>query len=99
VATKAAKELYASVVVKNDSHKGLRIWKKILPLVHLWTYQQIGPVSDLAIYRSILNSWGLHGGVCRDPFFPLDQGQEEKLRHLLEVSGWNDPDHVLDSVR
>jgi len=99
VVTKAAKELYASVVVENDAHKGLRIWKKILPLVHLWTYQQIGPVSDLAIYRSILNSWGLHGGVCRAPFFPLDEGQEEKLRHLLEVSGWIDAEHVLGSIR
>jgi len=31
VVTKAAKELYASVVVENDSHKGLRIWKKSSP--------------------------------------------------------------------
>jgi 4-hydroxy-tetrahydrodipicolinate synthase len=98
VAARAAKTMYQAVVVENDARKGLRIWKKILPLVHLYTYQQVGPVSDLATYRSILNFWGLEGGYCRDPFFPLDAQQEAKLRGLLEQSGWMDPDHVLDDV-
>jgi len=98
VAAKAAKALYQAIVVENDARKGLRIWKKILPLVHLYTYQQLGPVSDLATYRSILNFWGLQGGYCRDPFFPLDAQQESKLRALLEQCGWMDPDHVLDDV-
>ena len=98
VSTQAAKAMYDAVVVRNDARKGFAIWKRILPLVHLYTHQQIGPVSDLAAYRSILNSWGLHGGYCRDPFFPLDQGQEKKLFAILEKTGWNDPDHVLDGV-
>jgi dihydrodipicolinate synthase/N-acetylneuraminate lyase len=99
VVTKAAKVMYKAVVNENDARKGFRIWKKILPIVHLWTYQQIGPVSDLAIYRSILNFWGLKGGYCRDPFFPLDRKQEGKLREFLERSGWIDPDHVLNNVQ
>ena len=98
VSTPAARALYDAVVVRNDAQRGLAIWKRILPLVHLYTHQQIGPVSDLAAYRSILNSWGLHGGYCRDPFFPLDQTQEKKLFEILEKTGWNDPEHVLDGV-
>jgi 4-hydroxy-tetrahydrodipicolinate synthase len=98
VVTKAAKALYRTLVIENDAQNGLRIWKKILPIVHLWTYQQIGQVSDLAIYRSILNFWGLKGGYCRDPFFPLDGEQENKLREILEKSGWMVPDRVLDEV-
>ena len=98
VATKAAKALYDAVVVQNDARKGLRIWKRILPIVHLYTHQQVGPVSDLATYRSMLNFWGLHGGYCRDPFFPLDDKQESKLRDLMDRSGWSNPDHVLDGV-
>jgi hypothetical protein len=72
--------MYKAVVVDNDVHRGLRIWKNILPLVHLYTYQQVGPVSVLPIYRSILNSWQLEGGYRRDPFFPLDDQQEATLR-------------------
>jgi dihydrodipicolinate synthase/N-acetylneuraminate lyase len=98
VAAGAALELYKAVVVDNDAQRGLRIWKRILPLVHLYTYQQIGPVSDLAIYRSILNLWGLEGGYSRDPFFPLNSAQVEKLRQILEHTGWIDPDRALDGV-
>jgi 4-hydroxy-tetrahydrodipicolinate synthase len=98
VATKAAKAMYRAVVIDNDAGKGLRIWKKILPLVHLYTYHQIGPVSDLAIYRSILNSWQLKGGYSRDPFFPLDGEQNAKLHAILDQTGWIDPDHVLDDI-
>jgi len=98
VVTSAAKAMRHAIVVENDAQKGFRIWKRILPIVHLWTYQQIGPVSDLAIYRSMLNSWGLHGGYCRDPFFPLDKEQESRLCGFLEKSGWSDPEHVLDGI-
>ncbi len=98
VATLAAKQLYKAVVIDNDARRGFEIWKKILPLVHLYTHQQIGPVSDLAIYRSILNVWQLQGGYCRNPFFPLDDQQEEKLRRILDRTGWISPDHVLDSI-
>lgn len=98
VAAKAAKELYKTVVVDHDTERGFRIWKRILPLVHLYTHQQIGPVSDLAIYRAMLNLWGLEGGYSRDPFFPLDSEQVEKLRKILEQSMWLDPDCALDGI-
>jgi len=98
VAAGAAKELYKTVALDNDVQRGFRIWKQILPLVHLYTHQQIGPVSDLAIYRSILDIWGLEGGYSRDPFFPLDQDQVKKLRSILEQSDWIDPDHALDGI-
>jgi len=98
VVAPAAKAMRHAIVAENDARKGFAIWKRILPIVHLWTYQQIGPVSDLAIYRSMLNFWGRQGGYCRDPFFPLDAGQERKLRALLEKSGWDDPANALDGI-
>lgn len=94
----AAKELYKAVVLDNDVRRGFRIWKRMLPLVHLYTHQQIGPVSDLVIYRSILDLWGLEGGYSRAPFFPLDRDQVEKLRSILEQTGWIDPSHALDGI-
>jgi dihydrodipicolinate synthase/N-acetylneuraminate lyase len=98
VVTKPAKAMRHAITVENDARKGFKIWKRILPVVHFWTYQQIGPVSDLAIYRSMLNFWGLQGGYSRDPFYPLDEKQESTLRELLEKSGWADPEHVLDNI-
>jgi 4-hydroxy-tetrahydrodipicolinate synthase len=98
VAPKAARAMHEAVVRDNDVQRGFRIWKRILPLVHLYTHAQVGPVSDLATYRSILNFWGLHGGYSRNPFYPLTAEQEQRLRHLLEASGWLDPEHALDGV-
>ncbi|MFN0168053.1 MAG: dihydrodipicolinate synthase family protein [Bryobacteraceae bacterium] len=97
VVPKAAKAMYEACL-HNDARRGFAIWKKILPIVHLYTWQQVGPVSDLATYRSILNFWGLHGGYSRNPFFPLDEQQEAVLRKLLEASGWMDPDSILSDV-
>lgn len=98
VATRAAKEMYQATVCDNDAARGLRIWKRILPLVHLYTHQQVGPVSDLAMYRSILNFWGLKGGYSRAPFFPLSSEQEQKLRQIVEKAGWSDPDQAFAGV-
>ncbi len=97
VVPKAAKAMYEACL-RNDARRGFAIWKKILPIVHLYTWQQVGPVSDLATYRSILNFWGLRGGYSRNPFFPLDGQQEAVLRKLLEESGWMDPDSILNDV-
>lgn len=98
VVPRAAKAMYQACIEQNDARRGFAIWKKILPIVHLWTWQQVGPVSDLATYRSILNFWGLRGGYSRNPFFPLTAAQEETLRRLLEESGWMDPDAVLRDI-
>lgn len=99
VAPKAASEMYRAVVTDNDAARGFRIWKRILPLVHLYTHQLLGSASDLAAYRSILNLWGLHGGYCRAPFYPLDSGQEQQLRAQLEQTHWLDPEQALDELR
>jgi 4-hydroxy-tetrahydrodipicolinate synthase len=96
VAPKAAKQMYDAVVKENDAARGFRIWKRILPLVHLYTHQLVGPVSDLATYRSILNFWGLQGGYSRNPYYPLDAGQESRLRAHLEKTHWLNPERALD---
>jgi 4-hydroxy-tetrahydrodipicolinate synthase len=98
VAPKAARRMYDAVVRDNDAACGFRVWKRILPLVHLYTHQLVGPVSDLATYRSILNFWGLEGGYSRNPFFPLDVEQEVRLRTHLQRTNWLDPEHALDSI-
>ena len=98
VAPKAARRMYDAVLRDNDAACGRRIWNRLLPLVHLYTHQLIGPVSDLATYRSILNLWGLEGGYSRNPFYPLDAEQEDRLRAHLKLTNWLDPEHALDSV-
>lgn len=98
VVAKPAKAMYQAVVIDNDVKKGLCIWNKILPIVHMYTYQQVGPVSDLAMYRSMLKCWGLPGGYSRDPFFPLDDKQEKTLQDLLRRSGWMAPDQILEGL-
>ncbi len=85
-----ARELYHAVVVDNDARRGLQIWNRILPLVHLYTHGQVGPVSDLAIYRSILNFWGLKGGYSRNPFYPLSEEDERRLFELLKQADWSE---------
>jgi len=90
--------MFEAVALENDAQKGLEIWKRILPIVHLYTHRQLGSVSDLAIYRSILNLWGLKGGFCRRPILPLSTAAEKTLRSLLEQSGWIDPDSVFESL-
>jgi dihydrodipicolinate synthase/N-acetylneuraminate lyase len=95
---KTARQMFEAVKLENDAQRGLEIWKQILPIVHLYTHRQLGSVSDLAIYRSILNLWGLKGGFCRRPFLPLSAAQESTLRAQLERSGWIDPDGVFPSL-
>lgn len=50
---------------------------------YLYSRQPMGPVSDLAIYRQILNLRGRHGGHCRPPLRDLDAGQTRQLAQLL----------------
>lgn len=92
----AAKAMYRACILENDARKGLLIWKKILPLVFLYTHQQLGAVSDLAIYRSILKLWGLNGGYSQPPILPLNSEQENLLRIRLEESGWINPLYLSD---
>lgn len=84
--------------IEKDLGKGQEAWKKMLPLIHLYTYQQVGPAADLPLYRSILKLWGRSAGFSRRPFLPLSSSQEEKLEQLLRQSGWRDPERMLEGV-
>jgi len=88
VATEEAIAMYRAVVEDRDIEQGLAHWQRILPIVHLYTYSQIGAVSDIAIYRGILNLWGRQGGFCRRPFDPLNDAQMETLQGLLTENNW-----------
>ncbi|HEY3939339.1 MAG TPA: dihydrodipicolinate synthase family protein [Bryobacteraceae bacterium] len=98
VIPRAAKVMYQVTVAENDARLGFEIWKRLLPLVHLYTHQRIGPVSDLAIYRSILNVWGLEAGFSRRPFYPLNQDQETHLRAFLKESNWLDLEQGMADI-
>jgi hypothetical protein len=88
-----------NAVQENDAQRAFNIWKKILGMVHLYSFQPLGPVSDLAIWRSVLDFWGLEGGYCARPTLPLTPEQQKSLAGILTATGWADPDHVLDSLR
>lgn len=88
VAAPQALEMYRAVVEQNDVRRGLEIWKQILPIVHLYTYQKLGAAADISIYRGILQLWGRHGGYSREPFSPLTGPQLEHLADNLRATGW-----------
>jgi 4-hydroxy-tetrahydrodipicolinate synthase len=61
-------------------------WSRIAPIKYLYTRQPLGPVSDLAIYRAILELRGVPGGFCRRPLLPLTDPQRSQLVALLKDS-------------
>lgn len=89
VAAKTAIEMYQAVVEEKNVERGLALWKHILPIVHLYTYQKLGPAADIPIYRGMLQLWGRHGGFSREPFSPLTDEQLDRLRGELSASGWS----------
>ncbi len=88
VVTGTALEMYRAVVEEKDIELGFQLWKKILPIVHLYTYTKLGPAADIPIYRGMLKLWGRHGGYSREPFSPLTDEQMELLAEELRQSGW-----------
>lgn len=88
VAAPTALDMYRAVVEENDARRGLQLWKRILPIVHLYTYQKLGPAADIPIYRSMLTLWGRNGGFSREPFSPLSDQQVEQLATELRIAGW-----------
>jgi len=88
VAPGAALDMYRAVVEDQDVKRGLEVWKKILPIVHLYTYQKLGPAADIPIYRGMLQLWGRHGGYSREPFSALTGEQLEQLGEELRAAGW-----------
>lgn len=88
--------MFNAIKAEKNIDKAFSIWMKILSIVHLWSMNEIGPVSDIAIYRAILEFWGRHGGYSRLPFFPLDEGLKKKLRSRLVATGWDNYHRVLE---
>lgn len=86
VVTPDAVALYAAVWA-GELGRAREIWSRILPIKQLYTEQPLGPVSDLAIYRAILDLRGQHGGRCRAPLADLTGEQRERLADLLAAAG------------
>jgi 4-hydroxy-tetrahydrodipicolinate synthase len=70
-------------VLRADLAAARCAWARILPIRRLYSEQLLGPVSDLAIYRAILELRGLRGGHCRPPLLDLSPPQRERLAELL----------------
>jgi 4-hydroxy-tetrahydrodipicolinate synthase len=88
IVTRTAIEMYRAVTRDKDIDAGLALWKRILPIVHLYTREQLGPASDIPIYRGILELWGRQGGFSRSPFLPLSRDQMKRLAERLSAAGW-----------
>ena len=88
VAAGTAIEMYQAVVEEKNIERGLELWKHILPIVHLYTYQKLGPAADIPIYRGMLQLWGRHGGYSREPFSALTEQQLQQLGDELRATGW-----------
>lgn len=91
VVPSTAKALYRAIVHEKNIDEAFALWKRILPIVHLYTHQQLGPAADIPIYRGILELWGMHGGYSRAPFMPLGAEQMKQLKARLDASGWSTP--------
>lgn len=78
--------LYEACAVGNVA-RARTIWTKLLPFIHLYTHQTLGPVNDLAIYRAGLDLMGEYGGYSRAPFYPLTTSQQENLKNLMRQEG------------
>jgi dihydrodipicolinate synthase/N-acetylneuraminate lyase len=88
--------MFDAIKVEKNIEKAFSIWMKILSIVHLWSRNEIGPVSDITIYRAILEFWGRRGGYSRLPLFPLNDEQKKKLRSKLEATGWDNYKGLLE---
>jgi 4-hydroxy-tetrahydrodipicolinate synthase len=84
--TRDCVHMYDAVSTGRIEH-AKRIWSKLLPFRRLYSQQQLGPVSDLAIYRAGLDLMGQHGGFSRLPLQPLNDDQKATLRGLMARQG------------
>ena len=72
-----------SAMQAQDLTLARRVWGRILQIRNIYTRQQVGSVSDLAIYRAILNLRGAKGGYCRPPLLDLTAEQYGLLEAIL----------------
>ena len=82
-----AVSLWKAIFKEKNLEKGQEIWFRILPLVNIYTQQQLGPVDDLSLYRAALELMGRHGGYSRSPFMPLTKEQVKSLEPYLVDAG------------
>jgi 4-hydroxy-tetrahydrodipicolinate synthase len=87
VAVAEAVELWQAIVVDRDLDAAQRAMAKILPLKYLYTQSILGPVSDLVIYRALLDLRGGHGGHSRAPLAGLGPEQRTRLAEYAETHG------------
>jgi 4-hydroxy-tetrahydrodipicolinate synthase len=80
-----ALELWAAVGA-SDLDRARTAWSRIAPLRRLYTERPLGAVSDLALWRAVLDLRGHVGGHCRRPILDLDEPRRERLRTLLLAS-------------
>ena len=71
-------------IVESDLAAARAAWGSILPIKQIYTSKLFGDASDLAIYRAILDSRGLHGGSCRAPLANLTADQHSTLARVLQ---------------
>jgi len=91
VVAPTAIKMYRAINLERDIDRGFELWKRILPIVQLYTHQQLGTAHDLSIYRGMLNLWGKNGGYSRSPVLPLTSRQMSLLEQKLNETGWQDP--------
>ncbi|MBX3031028.1 MAG: dihydrodipicolinate synthase family protein [Chloroflexi bacterium] len=86
VAARDAVALHAAMQA-GDLVAARAAWARILPIKLLWTRSQLGHVSDIAMYRTILRLRGQVAGHCRAPVLELSDDQVTRLRSILEPFG------------
>jgi 4-hydroxy-tetrahydrodipicolinate synthase len=87
VATRDAVRLWDALTVEADLEAARSAWGRILPIKRIYTDQILGPTSDLAIYRGILQLRGFTGGHCRAPLVDMDRSQLQTLEKYLDEHG------------
>lgn len=90
VAVPAARRLI-DAIGRSDLDEARTAWAEILPIKELYTREALGPVSDLAIYRAILDARGGWGGASRAPLLGLSGAQRVTLERLLSESALVEP--------
>jgi 4-hydroxy-tetrahydrodipicolinate synthase len=88
VATAEAIDMFHAIADRNDLPAARAIWQRMLSIVHLWTWNELGEAADIPLYRGIFKLWGRYGGYSRPPFVPLTDKQMEKLAERLSATGW-----------
>lgn len=90
--------LFNAVKLDENIARAFAIWLRLLPIIHLYTRQEIGEITDIALYRSILEIWGRPISYSRLPSFPLTEEQRAQLITKLRLTGWLEYQHALEAT-